>query len=499
MKSKHRKTLFIMLVACVWLSALPLSGAAADFDTYAVPAGAAPFHLPTVGGAGYGPSWFTAADFFPASTTASLDGGANVGVIHLRGRIIAATGNQLLLQRNYGSGKFDVVATTPGTMDPSFIHISPSGAKIALGAGYGAPLAVIDPAVLSITAPPLLWSGSTPIAGVTLFPQVNFYEADWADDRYLVVNGGGFPFGDPPVYKSGVGVVDTETPDPATHRGAGIIENIPGASGDVEVDPFGNLYTGIGYAYPTGTGEIKVWDAGEWDPANPVPMSYTANTKVLLPGSGKLSAAQLGTDRDGNLHVGGGNYFGSPPDYGYGGLIRFEATARVLAGGIPVDITNPNEWREFQPDPCGNDSATNIMYSDWGAGLAVSWNPSTLPPNCAGADEWHPGVTPVVTIYHPTGAPDDDGDGVPNVSDNAYLTPNTGPGQQGADADQDGWANIADADFDNNGVVGITDANYFRNQVGTTDPLADLDSSGTVGIPDSSIFRGLLGKSAPYY
>ena len=499
MTRKHARNLFILLAACLWLSAFPTTGAAQDWATYGLPANAVPFDLPTVQGTGAGPSWFTAADFFPAASTGTIDGGTNVGVLDLKGRIIAATGDQILLQRNYGSSKFDVVATVPGIMDPAFIHVSPSGTKIALGAGYGAPLVIIDPSVLSIQNPPLLWTGSTPINGVTLFPEVNFYDADWADDQYIVVNGGQYPFGDPPQYASGAGVVDTDNPDPLNHEGVRIIDSIPGASGDVEVDQYGNLYTGIGYGSSSTTGQIKVWDASEWDPANPVPMDYTANTKVLFAGNGLLSAAQMGTDRDGSLHLGGGNYFGSPPDYGYAALINVNVTNRVLLGGAAADPLNTSEFQEFQPDPCRNDSATDVMYSDWGVGLAVYWNPLTLPPSCASGDEWHPGVIPKVSIYHPAGAPDDDADGVPNVSDNAYLTPNVGAGQQGADADGDGWANKADADFDNNGAVGIPDAGYFRTSYGGNDPVADLDSNGTVGVPDAGIFRELYGREAPYY
>jgi hypothetical protein len=261
-----------------------------------------------------------------------------------------------------------------------------------------------------VASPPLLWDTSNnPAIGVTLFPNVNFYGGDWVDNRYFVINGGNLPEGckgpphDPETcdFVSGVGVVDTQHSNPALYQGDALITDIPGASSDVDVDADGNLITGIGFG--TSTRELKIWSSSEWDPANPpaTALQYTVSSKTVLAGGsgGPLSGAYLGSEADGNLHVG---------------------------GGAAVNTGNANEWKELQPDPCGNDSATGILYGSWSEGLAVLWNPLSTAGSCAAGDEWHPGALPRLTIYYPSGPADTDGDGIPDGSDNAYLTPNSG-------------------------------------------------------------------------
>jgi len=448
-----------------------------------------------------GPSWFTATDFFPDGTTAMID-----SKFAAEGRLIAATGKNIYLQRTYGSSEWDLVATVHSTMDPSFIHVSPDGSKVALGAGMGAPLAIIDTEFLSAANPPLLWdSSNNPATGVTLFPEVNFYDGDWADNRYFVINGGSWPEGceGPPYdpeecnFVSGVGVVDTQHADPANYAGDALITGIPGASADVDVDASGNITTGIGFG--SSTGELKIWTHGELEYDNPpaTALAYTANTKTVLAGSsgGPLSGAYLSTDADGNLTVGGGNYFGSPKDYGYAALIHNSVVSRVLGGGASVDINNPDEWKELQPDPCGNDSATGIMYGSWSKGMAVVWNPYSDASSCATGDEWHPGMLPRMTIYYPGGAPDSDGDGVPDASDNAYLSYN--PNQD--DTDGDGYGDVTDADYDNDDDVDLQDYIDFRSHFGATGPQSDFDADGDVDLQDYIDFRGKFNTESPWY
>ena len=161
-----------------------------------------------------------------------------------------------------------------------------------------------------------------------------------------------------------------------------------------------------------------------------------------------LSAIQLGFDVDGNLHVGGGDAFGTSgvSALGYAALIRHSVVSRVLAPtpGAPVAEGNALEYRELAPDPCENDSSTMADAGLWGSSLAVGWNPNGAVCGAPGTDPWGPGVTPILAVYVPASAPDGDLDGVPDAADNAWLTAN--PGQQ--DADGDGYANAADADFD---------------------------------------------------
>jgi hypothetical protein len=292
-------------------------------------------------------------------------------------------------------------------------------------------------------------------------------------------------------------VVDTQHTDPANYAGDALITGIPGASADVDVDASGNITTGIGFG--SSTGELKIWTHGELEYDNPpaTALAYTANTKTVLAGSsgGPLSGAYLGTDADGNLTVGGGNYFGSPKDYGYAALIHNSVVSRVLGGGASVDINNPDEWKELQPDPCGNDSATGIMYGSWSKGMAVVWNPYSDASSCATGDEWHPGMLPRMTIYYPGGAPDSDGDGVPDASDNAYLSYN--PNQD--DTDGDGYGDVTDADYDNDDDVDLQDYIDFRSHFGATGPQSDFDADGDVDLQDYIDFRGKFNTESPWY
>lgn len=465
---------------------------ATDFATYGTKTGVV--NLPEVG-AGESISWFTAVEYFPAATTATIGG------YQAAGRMIAATGRKIFLQRNFGSSQeendweshWDLVATVAGAMDPCFIRISPDGSKIALGTGYAAPMLVFPTSMLSRSNPPQLHNGTSPASGVTAY-DVNYYDGAWADNRYIVINGGQWPG---PGYASGVGVVDTTNPN---DTGTGLIYNIPGASASITVDALGNIYTGIGYATsPNRTGEIKVWTASEWSKSSPTALDYEANTRIVA--NNTLSAAYLGTDAEGSLYVGGADAFGvgGPSERGYTAIINRAVINRVTATtpGSPANEADSSEYRQFAPDPCANDSAMGILFGNKGKGLAVMWNPANLTCNPGAADDyWMPGVLPRLAVYYPDNAPDADGDGIPDASDNAYLTPN--PDQ--TDTDKDGWGNAADADFNNDGVVNSRDMNLLRSSLGSAgDSVYDMNGDGLVSSRDATRATQRLGTSVPFY
>ncbi len=480
-----------LLLLCI---SLPLTGYADDFDEYA-PA-ATTIDLPPAGGFFGNYSWFTASEYFPANTPVAIDN------FQAQGRILAATGKELYLQRNYGSGgsAWDVVATVAGgNMDPSFVRISPDGSTIALGIGFNAPLMVFPTSILSINNPPVLDTHPQ----VTAYA-VNYYDAAWADNRYLLVNGGQWPG---PPYASGVGVLDTTNP---ADTGTGLIDNIPGASAGIAVDRVNNrLITGIGYApagggNPNRTGEIKLWNAGEWSTTPSTALDYETNPKVLA--QNVLSAAYLAFDKEGNVTVGGGDAFGTGGvgENGYAAVIRKDpAVDRVAAGGAPVndgDWSDTAEYRVLASDPCMNDSATGIVYGGWGEALAVVWNPLTMPSGCAGVpgsagEFWNQGVIPRITVHYPDNPPDQDSDGVPDASDNAYLTANSGQ----EDADGDGYGNMVDADFNNDNVVNFSDFNTLKAEWLGSDPVADMNADGVVNFSDYNLLKDRWLQPAPYY
>lgn len=493
---KRRGFLWFGFLA-IFLAMSPMSAAADDFADYKSAAGTtAEIDLPTIA------SYATAADFFPDGTADLID-----GKYEAEGRLIAATGTSIYMQRTYGSSVWDVVATVPSAMDPSFIHVSPDGDKIALGLGYNQALLIVPTSVLSVQNPPDL----TATAAVDQFPQISYYDGDWRDNRYFIVDGGSWPTGCSPPYdenpacnfSSGVGAVDTEDNNPATHVGAPLIQNIGGASSDVEVDGSGNLITGIGWSTEGRTGELKVWADGEWDPVNGSSNDYESNTRYLA--TNVLSGAYLGQDAEGNLHVGGGDAFSSTPpiasENGYAAIIANGVVGRVAAGGAAVndgDKSDNSEYKYFAPDTCQDDTATGILADSWGRGLGVMWNPGTCVGGLGSAsDYWSAGDTPRLTIYYPGSAPDTDGDGVPDSGDNAYLAAN--PGQE--DADGDGYGNAADADFDNSGAVNLTDYQEFRSVYGSSvvDSIYDINSDGVVNLSDYQSFRNFYGSTSPWY
>ncbi len=500
MRERVKKIFFATFLISVMLL-LPAAGIAGDyiddFHDYGTPDGKeVTITLPKVEG-----GWFTPVDFFPEGTTATITlGGTNSTPynVELRGRGLAVNNKTVYLQKNYGSSVWVPVATTNTVMDPAFVHISPSGSKIAIGKGWGQEILIFSSDILSESNPPLLDTDPR----VTVI-NINHYDAAWLDDRYLLVNGGSWPG---PPYGSGISWIDTEA-DPVT--GGSLITDIPGASAGIAIDKDGNLITGIGYA-ENRTGELKLWTAED------IMAAITSGTSYEYDGSeGKLlaqavlSGATLGIDNEGNLHVGGGKYVEQDPsELGFAAIIHHDVLTRVAShdgsAQWAVDENNPDEYKELAPDECRDDTATFVTTNHWGRAIAVIWNPDEIAQgggqHCTGAigqDMWGVGVVPMLTYYYPRTAKDEDNDGVPDASDNAWLTPN--PGQE--DTDGDGWANIVDADLNNDDIVNTADFSLFLNDFGLsgTGMDADFNSDGYVNLNDYSVFKGLFGSTSPWY
>jgi hypothetical protein len=304
---------------------------------------------------------------------------------------------------------------------------------------------------------------------------------------------------------SGVAVLDTTRPvapgDPVT-GGANpvlVVAGIDGASADVTFDLNGNMLTGNGWSYgadPDNTGEIKIFPKAVWEAvyAAGLPeesenyIAYEPWTKEV--GENVLSACAMGVDKENTLHVGGADWLGEDPnERGYAAIIEVGVLTRVLAGGTPVNEGDLDEYRKLDPDtgPSEDTSTSPIEYSFWGEGMSIAWIPD--------GGFWQSGVKPVLTTYYGANPPDDgDGDGVPNGSDNAWLTAN--PGQ--VDSDEDGYGNACDCDLDNNGEVGPNDYAQFSTEWGTVGPDSDFDSNGDVGPNDYATFSDRWGQVEPF-
>jgi hypothetical protein len=434
-------------------------------------------NLPTVATGSY----FTAVDYFRT--------GAN------EGKMLAATGANVYMQDSVGGSSWTVVGTVSSAMDPCFIKISPSGNKVALGAGWNQDLLVFNASLLNSGSPPnLSTSGS-----VKSF-SVNYYDAVWLNETYLIINSGDFIDEEEEYAASGVGYLDI-TDDENTP--SEICDDIPGASSGVAIDSSGNLVFGNGYTLDSGsslTGEVRIFAAANWLSGG-VPqvgsLDYDSDGEIV--GHEILSAAYLGFDNEGNLHVGGAQflYGGSNDEAGYAALVRAEAVQNALYG-TPIDEASGEDYRELAPDSCKNDTSTGILAN--GRQIAIMWNPTNSTCNAGGVDDyWGSGVTPKLTEYVIDVSYDMDGDGIADVSDwspNTYYASNW-------DSDGDEYGNYIDADFNNDGTVDNDDISHIQTLVAAQqyEAQCDLNEDEELDSTDVSHAQALQSArpTAPYY
>lgn len=82
-------------------------------------------------------------------------------------------------------------------------------------------------------------------------------------------------------------------------------------------------------------------------------------------------------------------------------------------------------------------------------------------------------------------APDSDGDGVTDDSDNCTAVANADQ----RDSDADGYGNTCDADLNNDGVVNFLDLGVMKSKFFGTDPHADLNGDGAVNFIDLGLMK----------
>ncbi len=85
-------------------------------------------------------------------------------------------------------------------------------------------------------------------------------------------------------------------------------------------------------------------------------------------------------------------------------------------------------------------------------------------------------------------APDSDGDGVPDDTDNCTFVPN---GDQ-FDADGDGFGNLCDPDLNGDCIVNALDLGLLRVAFFSADPVADFNGDGVVNSVDLGLMRVLF-------
>lgn len=271
------------------------------------------------------------------------------------GRLITLVGTDVYAETTIGSRSFDSLGTLAGadfnSYGAAFLRVSPDGTRIAIGNSGGALYDNYQVGVFSLIA----------LAGDWF--DVNHYDAEWIDDTDLALTAG--VFGDPSIVTALDTTITTGGPVNPT-----VIENIGGSSSGITFDAAGNLYTGNGYdgAGDSDTGWIKAFAPAEWKPdlTGGTPANFETGGTLI---ADLLSAASLGFDAEGNLHVGGGDYLGGA-EQDNAALVRYSAVDDALAGE-PVDTTNPLDVRRFDPDSDSSFNYYDVNYNNFTGELYV--------------------------------------------------------------------------------------------------------------------------------
>jgi hypothetical protein len=182
----------------------------------------------------------------------------------------------------------------------------------------------------------------------------------------------------------------------------------------------------------------------------------------------------------------------------------------VVANAVAAGASHVCALRADNATLCWGSNSTSQLGQVTPAPAAVlNWttgNPSVATIDASGAAQvLAGGVTVIVANYGGRSigelltsvAPDSDGDGVPDSSDNCTLLAN--PSQ--CDSDNDGFGYRCDGDFNQTNSTNAADTTLFRAQlaqpsVGPVFNEADINCNGVVNSQDTTLFRGLLG-SAP--
>lgn len=238
------------------------------------------------------------------------------------GRVVVQAGNEVWLESAAGARAFERVAALSGrgapVVFPAFVQASPDGSRIAVGNNADAV------GVFRLRDLTGAWFSAA------------HFDADWLDDRRLAIRAG-----------ETVTLLDTRS-DPDDPVNPVLIDQGPVAAG-IALDGAGNLFTGNGFGNggPSDTGWIKVFAEDRWRGVlRGEPVIHFEEEGTLV--ADLLSAASLGFDAEGNLHVGGGDF--STGDQDYAGLVSAAAVADAIAGRGPADPNDPADVRRFDPD-----------------------------------------------------------------------------------------------------------------------------------------------------
>jgi len=205
-----------------------------------------------------------------------------------------------------------------------FLDVSPDGSRIAVGDNSLTTqyVGVFDTADLLT-----LGAGSTPID----WYQLPHFEGEWFDNRYLALNRGSFVTG-----TSAVSLLDT-TSAVGSPVNPDIITAVGGQSSGLTFDAAGNIYVGNGFDTQAGgstTGDVKQFLLANWQNAwsTSTPLNYESSGTLY---ASMLSAGSLEFDGEGNLFIGGSDFFG-------GGQANFLGLIENPAQGSGTRMFDPD-------------------------------------------------------------------------------------------------------------------------------------------------------------
>lgn len=216
------------------------------------------------------------------------------------GRLVTFSGVNVRIQEQQNNSNFNQLGNLPDEFvrgsDPAFVVTSPGGQFFVLSTGSGGSKTPNQPFNGSIFVLPRTGGQAKLVANIPFNASATFRQPD-----EVLVNRGKSSF-------SRSAVVDLFL---KTKKVQTVIDNIPGASGGVGVDCFGNVYTGIGSdPNKQRTGEIRRFSVQDVNRAlqTRVPLNFDTDGQFVAK---VLSASGLVFDQEGHLWVGGGDLLGN--------------------------------------------------------------------------------------------------------------------------------------------------------------------------------------------
>lgn len=356
-------------VAAGWL-VFPSAARADAFETYArtgyfvLPAGAGPFDIladgrivTLVGADVYVEATVRGRDFTLHGTLPDADL-PSFGAAFLR---VSPDGTKVAVGNNggtsFGAAVERAVATSRFTTDdpargrdsrpthPVLVFVSPDGTRMAVEADAVAAAGVFEVGVFTLADLTGQWFSAS------------HFDAEWVDNTHLALTAGDF------INPSVVTILDTSSADPSDPINPTVVNNIGGASGGITFDAAGNLYTGNGFATsgPSETGTVKAFSNAAWTAAwtGGPPLNFEEGGTLIVD---VLSASPLGFDGEGNLLVGGGDFFGSG-EGDFAAIVRAEAVNDALDGQGPADPSDPQQVRRLDPDTVNDFSFYSVNHN----------------------------------------------------------------------------------------------------------------------------------------